>query len=351
MLQADIKTENDLLEFLLGLINKTFVDLYVGKNVTVVVDKVIETAYFNPSNLEIHIGIRMFKDFIAEHSTDWQTYDLKKLAKSVLFHEISHGIWTPTFSEDTLRVFYNNDWKIAKEFVSPTDSMNLFEDSRIEYCCKTMLQLDDVDFDYLLRALYNLKPGEFKEVNSFRNYCFNLLRLGVVMFPEDYNLITEAKNIIREYKDVNNIHQEFLTDKFGKGWIDSRKKYYETGYSSWYAECKSARRRRAYAEAVGKWYAQAYQTWLDNKIKIVITDEIIRKNMQVALDYDVKKNTEGLDDTRIELIRFIQNNQNNPKTFKQIKIKLATMLVNKYKNIYLDENKKKMEELANEQVR
>lgn len=366
MNKTDIVNEESAIKYLEERCTKTFVGLYTGKNVQVIIDPTVPTAHYDPLNLEIRIGTKMFEKLIYTNYDRYNELDLDKDAKTVLFHEIGHGIWTPTLSFQTENSCLPDDAQLRFDSkMTPHDAFNLFEDERMEHCMRKFLKIVGVDYKQLLYDLHRLKEGEYKETDCFNHYCFNLIRLHVVMFPQDYELLDKLRAIIKKYESVNNIvqdfynetqksHQEYFADRFAQNALEGEEKGEVDAFTEATDWCQTVGVNRnalmaaMYAHDIGKWYAEAYKSWKDNSIGVKVTDKTVTSNLEVAWKYDVEKNPNNYPEEKLKVIKLIQQAKNDKTLFKKLKMRLASEFLNRHKNQVLDENKKKVEEMAND---
>lgn len=145
---------------------------YTNRRIDITVSKDEETSYYDMMNDKIVVSYPIIAERCAKISAG---VNEEEAVRSMLYHEVSHAILTPTsLQADTIT--------------------NIFEDERIE----TLLQ------DYYMNVnfkqqLHDLLGGSTPNPDTPEQAFFNAVRLGVG--PE--RIQNRINEIIEEYKDMN----------------------------------------------------------------------------------------------------------------------------------------------------
>ena len=153
---------------------------YTNRRIEISVSKDEETSYYDMMNDKIVVSYPIIAERCANITTG---VNEEEVVRSMLYHEVSHAILTPTS-------------------LQATPINNIFEDERIE----TLLQ------DYYMNVnfkqqLQDLMGGSIPTPKTPEQAFFNAVRLGIG--PE--HIQKRINEIIEEYKDMNRISNASLT--------------------------------------------------------------------------------------------------------------------------------------------
>lgn len=155
------------------------ISYYAKRRVNMSVSKDARTSVYVPSNNEIVISYPIIAQGLANVTDEEEVYK-ETAIRSMVYHELSHAIMTPTF-------LFNN-YRCSRKI------MNIFEDERIE----TVLENFYMNVNFKKNALY-INGGTITPPADATQAFYNLVRFRVHSNP---NLIKKVEQIIEKYADL-----------------------------------------------------------------------------------------------------------------------------------------------------
>ena len=153
---------------------------YTGRRIGIELSKNEETSYYSPMDDKIVVSypiIAQRMSAIADGACDEE-----EAVRSMLYHEVSHAILTPT------------------ESLNPTFAVNVFEDERIETVLRNYYH--GVDFR---KQLYDVHGGKVPTAKDADSAFFNAVRFGL----GTAKVQNEISRMLKEFASINRNTQHY----------------------------------------------------------------------------------------------------------------------------------------------
>jgi len=169
------------------------IGFYTGRRIGTSLDAKAETSFYSPMEDKIVVSYPI----IAERMKSLpDTADVEEAVRSMLYHEVSHAILTP-------------------QKMRPDDSVNIFEDERIETVLRNYYH--NVDFR---KQLYDLHGGHAPKADTAIQAFYNAVRFGL----GSGKIQNEITRIMKKYAGMNRATPEY---SYRSGQISSDDYVYE----------------------------------------------------------------------------------------------------------------------------
>lgn len=168
-----------------SIINTLPIGFYTGRRIDIKLDSTAETSYYDPMNDKIMVSYPIIAERLRQ--TAEGTCSEEEAIRSMLYHEVSHAILTPSADELT------NNFKI-----------NVFEDERIETVLRNYFH--GVNFR---KQLYDIHGGRIPPANDNKSAYFNAVRfgLGTAVVQKEIN------RMLKKYAKMNRSSQRYGDDR------------------------------------------------------------------------------------------------------------------------------------------
>lgn len=148
------------------------IGFYTGRRITTTLDAQVETSMYSPMEDKIIVSYPIIAYRMAQLP---DTADVEEAIRSMLYHEVSHAILTPTS-------------------LKPTTAVNIFEDERIESILRHYYH--GVDFR---QQLYDLHGGHAPKPENAEQAFYNAVRFGL----GTGKVQTEVHRLLNKYAKMN----------------------------------------------------------------------------------------------------------------------------------------------------
>lgn len=167
-----------------SIVNTLPIGLYTGRRIDISLEEKEATSFYSPTEDKIVISYPV----IAQRMKQVSDCNEEEAVRSMLYHEVSHAILTPT----------NNN--LESSFIT-----NCFEDERIETVLRHYYH--GVDFR---KQLYDLHGGHAPKPSDADSAYFNAVRfgLGTAKVQEEVN------RILHEYEGINRNTPRYSYDNY-----------------------------------------------------------------------------------------------------------------------------------------
>lgn len=179
---------------------------YCGRKVPTELDKTADTSFYSMLTDTITISFLQIAKAVEKCAEE---ANKETAVRSMLYHELSHAILTPTN-------MYNNHSSKSASDETIRDILNIFEDERIETLLGDYYM--DVNFKRQTYNMNGLSEGEIPpvDVNDPRDIFYTLVRFRY----GEPDLLKEVRDIITKYSAINR-NTEFYSNNGTASYVTS----------------------------------------------------------------------------------------------------------------------------------